>query len=92
MIIPYWAFVYRIFGSEEHVKARAQLPTMDVSMFLAPLTLDALNIYWAITVYPIGINAAIKLYRADWRTDFDRARDQIRDRFRSARRRAMNTE
>ncbi|KAM7541172.1 hypothetical protein Aperf_G00000032714 [Anoplocephala perfoliata] len=92
MIIPYWTFVYLVFGNEKHAKARTLLPTMDIFMFLAPLTLDALNIYWAITVYPIGINAAIKLYRADWRTDFDRARNQIQDRFRSARRRAMNTE
>uniref|UniRef100_A0A0R3SAT2 G protein-coupled receptor n=1 Tax=Hymenolepis diminuta TaxID=6216 RepID=A0A0R3SAT2_HYMDI len=92
MILPYWAFVYHIFGSEGHVKARARLPGLDISWFLSSLTLDVLNIYWAIMVYPIGINAAIQLYKADWRTDFDRARDKLRDRFTSARRRAMNNE
>nr|CDS34088.1 transmembrane protein 56 [Hymenolepis microstoma] len=92
MILPYWAFVYNIFGSEGHVKARVRLPGLDISWFFSSLILDALNIYWAIMVYPIGINAAIKLYKADWKTDFDRARDKLRDRFTSARRRAMTNE
>ncbi|VDO05464.1 unnamed protein product [Rodentolepis nana] len=92
MILPYWGFVYLIFNSEGHVQARARLPFLDISWFVSSLILDALNIYWAILVYPIGINAAVKLYRADWRTDFDRARDKLRDRFTSARRRALTND
>ncbi|CDS41107.1 transmembrane protein 56 B [Echinococcus multilocularis] len=92
MIVPYWLFVYSICGTPKHMAAREQLPGMDLPWFVCSLTLDALNIYWALTVYPIGYKSAYMLYKADWRTDFHRARDRIRGRFLSARRRAMNTE
>ncbi|VDM35369.1 unnamed protein product [Hydatigera taeniaeformis] len=92
MVIPYWLFIYSIYGTPKHMAAREQLPGLDVPMFVSSLILDALNIYWALMVYPIGYKAAYMLYKADWRTDFDRVRDRIRGRFLSARRRAMNTE
>ncbi|VDK35532.1 unnamed protein product [Taenia asiatica] len=92
MIIPYWSFMYSLYGTPKHIAARERLPNLDVPMFVCSLVLDALNIYWALMVYPIGYKAAYMLYRADWRTDFDRARNRIRGRFLSARRRAMNTE
>ncbi|KAL5970004.1 TLC domain-containing protein 4 [Taenia solium] len=92
MIIPYWSFMYSLYGTPKHIAARERLPNLDVPMFVCSLILDALNIYWALMVYPIGYKAAYMLYRADWRTDFDRARNRIRGRFLSARRRAMNTE
>ncbi|KAH9286191.1 Transmembrane protein 56-B [Echinococcus granulosus] len=92
MIVPYWLFVYSICGTPKHMAAREQLPGLDLPWFVCSLTLDALNIYWALTVYPIGYKSAYMLYKADWRTDFHRARDRIRGRFLSARRRAMNTE
>uniref|UniRef100_A0A5K3G1W9 TLC domain-containing protein n=2 Tax=Mesocestoides corti TaxID=53468 RepID=A0A5K3G1W9_MESCO len=91
MVFPYWLFVYVIYGTPKHAAAREQLPYIDVPLFATSLTLDVLNIYWALTVYPIGYKAAYMLYKADWRSDIDRARDRIRCRFLSARRRAMNT-
>lgn len=92
MIIPYWSVMYSIYGTPKHMAAREQLPLMDVPLFVSSLILDALNTYWALMVYPIGYKSAYMLYKADWRTDFDRARNRIRGRFLSARRRAMNTE
>ena len=90
MVIPYWLFVYSIYGTEKHQTALSKLPSLDVTWFGSSLILDGLNMYWALTVYPIGYRAAYMLYTADWRTDFDRARKDIRGRFQSVRRHAMN--
>ena len=90
MVVPYWLFVYSIYDTAKHQAARNKLPGFDVPWIASSLILDGLNIYWALMVYPIGYKAAYMLYKADWRTDFDRARDDIRGRFQSVRRRAMN--
>ncbi|KAL7062283.1 hypothetical protein AAHC03_01588 [Spirometra sp. Aus1] len=91
LVIPYWIISYMVYNSPEHLRASRMLPNLNRIWFTASLTLDALNTYWALQVYPIGHQAAVLLYTADWRTDIDRAKARLRGRFQSARRRAMNT-
>uniref|UniRef100_A0A0X3P340 Transmembrane protein 56 n=1 Tax=Schistocephalus solidus TaxID=70667 RepID=A0A0X3P340_SCHSO len=91
LVLPYWIIAYTVYNSPEHLRASRLLPNLTRIWFTASLTLDALNTYWAVQVYPIGYRAAVLLYTADWRTDIDRAKARLRGRFQSARRRAMNT-